>query len=82
MSSVVHRINVHHRNKLRIVHVQPYTSRGRAIKRLSALQIMASLLNNDAVSDVTVFIQSEIDVNKDHEITNTLQVYTLRFLLA
>jgi hypothetical protein len=74
MSSVTYRIETHHRNTLRIVQLQPSSNRGRDVKRLAALQTLASLLVNNTVTDVRSFIQSDPDVNKDKEITNALEV--------
>ncbi len=74
MSSIIYRIEAHHRNKLRLVQLQPYSGRGRDVKRLTALQTLASFLGHNTISDVNSFIQSDPDVSKDKEITDTVKV--------
>ena len=74
MSSIIHRFEICHRNKLRIVQLQPYSGRGRDIKRLAALQTLASLFYNITSFNVNRFIRSNPDVNEDKEITDTVEV--------
>lgn len=82
MSSVISHIQTDHRNKLCIVRLQPYSSRGRDMKKLAALQTLAFLLNSETVIDVKYCIHSNADANKDKELTNSLEVSLCHFLLA
>ena len=79
MSSVISHIETDHRNKLCIVRLQPYSSRGRDMKKLAALQTLAFLLNSETAVDVKYCIHSNADANKDKELTNKLQVSLCRF---
>ena len=74
MSSVISHIETDHRNKLCIVRLQPYSSRGRDMKKLAALQTLAFLLNSETAVDVKYCIHSNADANKDKELTNKLEV--------
>ena len=74
MSSVISHIQTDHRNKLCIVRLQPYSSRGRDMKELAALQTLAFLLNSETAVDVKYCIHSNADANKDKELTNKLEV--------
>lgn len=74
MSSVISHIDVDHRNKLYIIRLQPYSNRGRDMKKLAALKTLAFLLNSEAVIDVKCCIQSDADANNDKELTNSLEV--------
>jgi hypothetical protein len=74
MSSIIHRIQTSHRNILRVVQLQPYSGRGRDMKRLAALQTLASFSQNNTSIDVNSFLQADPDVSKDKEITNTIEV--------
>ena len=74
MSSVIHRIETCHRNKLGVVQLQPYSGRGRDVKRLAALQTMASLFQNETSFAVNSFIKSDPVVDEDKEITDTIEV--------
>ena len=74
MSSVISHIETDHRNKLCIVRLQPYSSRGRDMKILAALQTLAFLLNSETAVDVKYCIHSNADANKDKELTNKLEV--------
>ncbi|XP_028416713.1 uncharacterized protein LOC114540913 [Dendronephthya gigantea] len=75
LSSILCRIETHHRNKLRIVQLQPYSNRGHDVKRLAALQILASLSHN-TMTDINPFIISDDDLKNDQQITNTHQMFT------
>ena len=74
MSSIIHRIQTCHRNILRVVQLQPYSGRGRDMKRLAALQTLASFSQNNTSIDVNGFLQADPDLSKDKEITNTIEV--------
>ncbi|XP_046863858.1 SMC5-SMC6 complex localization factor protein 2-like [Xenia sp. Carnegie-2017] len=72
ISSLITHINAHHQKKLRIIRLQPYSMRGRDVKRYAAIQTLSSLLKKDEVVDSNVCVLCE--ANKDGSITNYLEL--------
>ena len=76
LSSLIYRRETHHRNKLHLVHMQPYSCRGRDVKRLASMQTLACLASNGmSAEEVKDVLRPDVDESKDKEVTDASKVF-------